>query len=425
MKIWISYFMKFIQSISLFIITLTNIMLITIYNKNYVLDLLENNNYYQELYDVSKEEVSYYLIQSGLPEDITDDIFDVKELKTTVDKTINSLYSNTKITLDTENIKTKLTDKINQYIEDNKINVKNKDKTIKELVEKLVNVYEEEISYNNLLENVRGIFNKSYKIVKISLILAIVSFIVTYLINRLLFRERNIIVSLFTNGLLLIGTVLYTKFSIDIDNISFYNTSISNILKEFINSVLANINLVGVISIVLGVLLAVTVSGVLSNLKKNKRLYNSILVVIWMIVIFCFSAQTGVKSTKTSNVVTSMVVNVTTNVSKQEITREEAKKRVEDSTFLIRKLAHFTEYLILGILIIRLLRTYGKLNVRMIITAIVICFLYAASDEIHQIFVPGRTAKVLDMLIDTSGASIGIIFYCIFENKWRNLSNDN
>lgn len=425
MKIWISYFMKFIQSISLFIITLTSIMLITIYNKNYVLDLLENNNYYQELYDVSKEEVSYYLIQSGLPEDITDDIFDVKELKTTVDKTINSLYSNTKITLDTENIKTKLTDKINQYIEDNKINVKNKDKTIKELVEKLVNVYEEEISYNNLLENVRDIFNKSYKIVKISLILAIVSFIVTYLINRLLFRERNIIVSLFTNGLLLISTVLYTKFSIDIDNISFYNTSISNILKEFINSVLANINLVGVISIVLGVLLAVTVSGVLSNLKKNKRLYNSILVVIWMIVIFCFSAQTGVKSTKTSNVVTSMVVNVTTNVSKQEITREEAKKRVEDSTFLIRKLAHFTEYLILGILIIRLLRTYGKLNVRMIITAIVICFLYAASDEIHQIFVPGRTAKVLDTLIDTSGASIGIIFYCIFKNKWRNLSNDN
>lgn len=425
MKIWISYFMKFIQSISLFIITLTSIMLITIYNKNYVLDLLENNNYYQELYDVSKEEVSYYLIQSGLPEDITDDIFDVKELKTTVDKTINSLYSNTKIILDTENIKTKLTDKINQYIEDNKINVKNKDKTIKELVEKLVNVYEEEISYNNLLENVRDIFNKSYKIVKISLILAIVSFIVTYLINRLLFRERNIIVSLFTNGLLLIGTVLYTKFSIDIDNISFYNTSISNILKEFINSVLANINLVGVISIVLGVLLAVTVSGVLSNLKKNKRLYNSILVVIWMIVIFCFSAQTGVKSTKTSNVVTSMVVNVTTNVSKQEITREEAKKRVEDSTFLIRKLAHFTEYLILGILIIRLLRTYGKLNVRMIITAIIICFLYAASDEIHQIFVPGRTAKVLDTLIDTSGASIGIIFYCIFKNKWRNLSNDN
>ena len=120
-----------------------------------------------------------------------------------------------------------------------------------------------------------------------------------------------------------------------------------------------------------------------------------------------------------------MVVNVTTNVRKQEITREEAKKKVEDSTFLIRKLAHFTEYLILGILIIRLLRTYGKLNVRMIVTAIVICFLYAASDEIHQIFVLGRTAKVLDTLIDTSGASIGIIFYCIFKNKWRNLSNDN
>lgn len=52
-----------------------------------------------------------------------------------------------------------------------------------------------------------------------------------------------------------------------------------------------------------------------------------------MLVIFNFSSQNGYKSTKTSDVVTSMVVNVTTSVINKDIPREEVKKKVEDSTF--------------------------------------------------------------------------------------------
>ena len=89
-------------------------------------------------------------------------------------------------------------------------------------------------------------------------------------------------------------------------------------------------------------------------------------------------------------------------------------------------MAHFTEYLILGILVLNYLSTYGKLNKRMLIVALIICYLYAFSDEIHQIFIPGRTAKVLDTLIDGSGSLIGLIIYTrYFKRKCRYLSNDN
>jgi VanZ family protein len=70
----------------------------------------------------------------------------------------------------------------------------------------------------------------------------------------------------------------------------------------------------------------------------------------------------------------------------------------------IRKCAHFTEYFILSLLLLRAIRA-GRPGTRfawaLLVVAIVIC--YASLDEFHQRFVPGRTAAVGDVLIDTSG----------------------
>ena len=95
-----------------------------------------------------------------------------------------------------------------------------------------------------------------------------------------------------------------------------------------------------------------------------------------MVIIFNFSSQNGPKSTKTSDVVTSMVVNVTTSVTNKDIPREEVKQRIEDSTFIVRKMAHFTEYLILGILVLQLLSDYTKINKRVLIISFLICYFY-------------------------------------------------
>ena len=64
----------------------------------------------------------------------------------------------------------------------------------------------------------------------------------------------------------------------------------------------------------------------------------------------------------------------------------------------------------------------------MLIVSLIICYLYAVSDEVHQIFIPGRTAKVLDTFIDGAGSLVGITIYSIYQRnvlKCRILSNDN
>ena len=420
MRVVLSYIMKFIQSISFFLLSLSLILIFTVFNEDYVLDLLNNHNYYQELYDNTLEEVSYYLEQSGLNEEVLNNVISVKSLKNEI-ITIDNLYTNQKITVNTEEFQNNLTTNINNYIKDNNIRVDNKD-TVNILTKKLVNIYEEEISYNNTFEKVRPMFNKAYKLTKIVLYLSIIVSIITYLINRYIFKDRNIIASLFTNFVILVGLVLYIKYTIDINNIFFYNNSISNILMEFINSVLKCMLVTGIVSFLLGLFIVFTTTGTFRALRKNKKLFHSILVIIWMLVIFNFSSQNGSKSTKTSDVVTSMVVNVTTSVTNKDIPREEVKKKVEDSTFLVRKTAHFTEYLILGILVLQLLSDYTKINKRMLIVSLIICYLYAVSDEVHQIFIPGRTAKVLDTFIDGAGSLVGITIYSIYQSKCRKMS---
>ena len=79
--------------------------------------------------------------------------------------------------------------------------------------------------------------------------------------------------------------------------------------------------------------------------------------------------------------------------------------------FFVRKTAHFTEYAVLGALFYLNLMQFLKLKQlhKKILLPIIFSFLYACTDEIHQIFVPGRSAQFRDVSIDTLGASFGVI----------------
>jgi VanZ family protein len=73
----------------------------------------------------------------------------------------------------------------------------------------------------------------------------------------------------------------------------------------------------------------------------------------------------------------------------------------------IRKLAHFTEYLVLSILLYQALRTDRQWRLRTALTALAIAAAYAALDEFHQTFVLGRTGAPSDSLVDITGATAG------------------
>ena len=99
---------------------------------------------------------------------------------------------------------------------------------------------------------------------------------------------------------------------------------------------------------------------------------------------------------------------------------EMSPEHVEDIHFFIRKCAHLTEYAILGLLVWRALHqskndlpawSWPKVG-----GTLLVVFLYATSDEIHQIFVPTRTARFWDVVIDTLGAAIALLALWLFRH---------
>ena len=78
--------------------------------------------------------------------------------------------------------------------------------------------------------------------------------------------------------------------------------------------------------------------------------------------------------------------------------------------FLIRKQAHVTEYFLLAFFIFRALRPTRFRPVSRTLIGAFIGVLYAASDEFHQVFVPGRTPAVHDVMIDSVGVMIATVF---------------
>lgn len=138
--------------------------------------------------------------------------------------------------------------------------------------------------------------------------------------------------------------------------------------------------------------------------------------VLWMALIFSFSNQKDVDSSKVSDGFIDRTVVRIYKIFNENITKEKENEIIEKYTYPIRKLAHYTLYFILGILAFLVVKDYS-INKKLIIYSLLICFLYACSDEFHQLFIIGRSARVLDVLIDTFGSSCSISIFYVFNKK--------
>jgi VanZ family protein len=145
-----------------------------------------------------------------------------------------------------------------------------------------------------------------------------------------------------------------------------------------------------------------------------KSLYSWGTVLLWMLLIFFFSSQPAHDSNELSKGITRSIKEVV-----EKITPEEEVFTFDDFNHKVRKNAHFFIYLVLGLLVLNALKKSRVIGFKRLLMGFIICVLYAITDEIHQLFVPGRGAQVRDVMIDSSGALVGILLLKIISNKWR------
>ena len=129
------------------------------------------------------------------------------------------------------------------------------------------------------------------------------------------------------------------------------------------------------------------------------KIFAWFLLVFWCAVIFYFSSENGDASAELSDGLLAFL-------------------HLPIDVFWLRKIAHFTEFFILGFLALNVVRVSFKVRRKTIIMSFLFCVLYAALDEFHQTFVAERAPRVMDILVDVAGSFVAIMLYNYYLKRY-------
>lgn len=139
-------------------------------------------------------------------------------------------------------------------------------------------------------------------------------------------------------------------------------------------------------------------------MRKCKKIF-TLLAILWMAAIFFFSSRNADESTAQSNragmLAGHLFVRDFDSWTEQE--QLDFAKKIDHP---VRKTAHASEYALLGMLLFGAMTGIRKIRMGY---AWLAASCYAATDEFHQLFVPGRSCQFTDVCIDSGGAALGIL----------------
>lgn len=155
---------------------------------------------------------------------------------------------------------------------------------------------------------------------------------------------------------------------------------------------------------------------------KNNIVIRTFLIIVILIdymCIFNFSAQSGEESSVASDAIVKNIVKIV-NIDENGNTT-----LIENITWGVRKTAHLSIYALTGFLLISFMKTYEMKIGYQIGLAQIGGMLYAISDEVHQLYIPGRAGQITDVIIDGIGILIGILLglFVLHFNKKRKEKN--
>ena len=151
-------------------------------------------------------------------------------------------------------------------------------------------------------------------------------------------------------------------------------------------------------------------------MKKRPVRYALLLIaVVWMALIFGFSAQSATESGGLSAIITKPLTNFIASFAYDMSPAQMLAlyMRVDGA---VRIAAHFCEYAVLGMLLTAVLRAFGIKNA---LWPWLVGLAYAVTDEWHQSYSPGRANEPKDVLIDAAGVLCGVAIYHIIRKIWR------
>lgn len=274
MKRIIQYIIATILALAILALTIVNILSSTILSQEYILSKLQKQNYYDKIYEEAESNFENYIHQSGLDEEVLEEIVTKEKIQKDTKIIINNIYNGMNEKIDTEEIKNNLNGKINNSI-DGKIS-SSQQKSIDTFVDTICKEYEKTISHTNYEKKINSIINKANKyidIAKKALLITIgvsVILLILLTIKRIYRITARIGTAFIIDGLIFIIAEKYIKSKIKIDTIMVLNQGISDVLQSILTEILSNILKTGSIMLGIGILLTI-IYGIIKSIRKAKR----------------------------------------------------------------------------------------------------------------------------------------------------------
>lgn len=273
LKVLSYYFSMMVLSIVVLGLSLTTLLKFTIFDDAYLIKHLEKNNYYNELYSSIKEEMSYYIIQSGLSEEILDDIYSEEMISDSVIILINDFYNGNELKVETEIVKNNLKSNIDKYLLKNNIVVDDR-KALDLFVDEMIKIYDQEIRLSNSISKVQDIFNKFDKLIDILFMVLVILTIGIGTICHFFYKRIVYTIPCLSSAiLLLLGCwLLYNR--IDVKNILFWTENVSNVLKSVLFNIKDFVRIEAIILIGVGII--TFIFGYMYNYKDDIKYMKNI-----------------------------------------------------------------------------------------------------------------------------------------------------
>ena len=261
-----------ILTISILLYILINLLSSTILKESYILSKLDQANFYQKVYEEVNSNFEKYIYQSGFDENVLNNVITEEKVKEDFKIIIDNIYNGTNQDINTETIKTNLTNNINSQLGANVS--KTQQNSIDSFVDTILNEYTQTIlhtQYENKINKAYTQINKYINLAKKALLIIMAVLIILLILLNLkrLYRGVSYIgISMLSSGILLCIADIFIKMKVDIKNIVILNDTISKIIINVITELLANILKDGIILLVSGIVLII-----IANLRRAYKKY--------------------------------------------------------------------------------------------------------------------------------------------------------
>ena len=269
----IKFIIAIILTICVIALIIVNVASSTILNKEFILAKLDETNYYANINTAVKSDFENYIYQSGLDENVLENIVSPEKVENDTKIIINNIYDGTNEEVDVTEIETNLRNNIENSL-DHKLSA-TQQKTVDEFIKKITEQYKDTItktsyenSINNMLEKARNIVDK---LQKVSIIGIAVAFIIIIILSIKDFMTGLMLIgsALMSSGVFYILVNMLINAKVKIQNITILNDAVSISLRDIISTILSNLTTIGIALSIIGFIIII-VFAIIKSIKKEK-----------------------------------------------------------------------------------------------------------------------------------------------------------